>query len=135
MIELIPTTEGKHIIVSVGPTTEEKHIIAFVGNHYHPFINLQSNNNSNTVGIGIYCSCTDQVVKGCLLLLPYSTDVSSVRLCTQETSGILKLDRGWNLNMSSGYTVSDTILGREIVLLPVFIILSRRDFILHILVE
>jgi len=56
MIELIPTTEGKHIIVSVGPTTEEKHIIAFVGNHYHPFINLQSNNNSNTVGIGIYCS-------------------------------------------------------------------------------
>jgi hypothetical protein len=56
MIELIPTTEGKHIIVSVGPTTEEKHIIAFVGNYYHPFINLQSNNNSNTVGIGIYCS-------------------------------------------------------------------------------
>jgi len=135
MMELIPTTEGKHIIVSVGPTTEEKHIIAFVGNHYHPLINLQSNNNSNTVGIGIYCSCTDQVVKGCLLLLPYSTDVSSVRLCTQETSGILKLDRGWNLNMSSGYTVSDTFLGREIVLLPVFIILSRRDFILHILVE
>ena len=48
---------------------------------------------------------------------------------------ILKVDQGWNLNMSSGYTVSDTFLGREIVLLPVFIILSRRDFILHILVE
>jgi len=48
---------------------------------------------------------------------------------------ILKVDQGWNLNMSSGYTVSDTILGREIVLLPVIIILSRRDFILHILVE
>jgi len=90
MMELIPTTEGKHIIVSVGPTTEEKHIIAFVGNYYHPFINLQSNNNSNTVGIGIYCSCTDQVVEGCLLLLPYSTDVSSVRLCTQETSGYIE---------------------------------------------
>jgi hypothetical protein len=86
-MELIPTTEGKHIIVSVGPTTEEKHIIAFVGNYYHPFINLQSNNNSNTVGIGIYCSYMDQVVKGCLLLLTYSTDVSSGRLCTQETSG------------------------------------------------
>ena len=41
---------------------------------------------------------------------------------------ILKVDhQGWNLNMSSGYTVSDTFLGREIVLLPVFIILSRRD--------
>jgi hypothetical protein len=48
---------------------------------------------------------------------------------------ILKVDQGWNLNMSSGYTVSDTVLGREIVLLPVFIILSRRDFILHILVK
>lgn len=48
---------------------------------------------------------------------------------------ILKVDQGWNLNMSSGYTVSDTFLGREIVLLPVFIVLSRRDFILHILVE
>ena len=48
---------------------------------------------------------------------------------------ILKVDRGWILNMSSGYTVSDTVLGREIVLLPVFIVLSRRDFILHILVE
>ena len=48
---------------------------------------------------------------------------------------ILKVDQGWNLNMSSGYTVSDTFLGREIVLLPVLIILSRRDFILHILVE
>ena len=33
---LIPTTEGKHIIVSVGPTTEEKHLIAFVGNHIIP---------------------------------------------------------------------------------------------------
>ena len=64
MIELIPTTKGKHIIVSVGPTTEEKHIIAFVGNFYHPLINLQSNNNSNTVSIGIYCSYMDQVVKG-----------------------------------------------------------------------
>ena len=48
---------------------------------------------------------------------------------------ILKVDQGWTLNMSSGYTVSDTFLGREIVSLPVFIILSRRDFILHILVE
>ena len=36
MMELIPTTEGEHIIVSVGPTTEEEHIIASVGNHYHP---------------------------------------------------------------------------------------------------
>jgi len=45
------------------------------------------------------------------------------------------VDQGWNLNMSSGYTVSDTVLGREIVLLPVLIIPSRRDFILHILVK
>ena len=84
---LIPTTEGKHIIVSVEPTAEEKHIIASVGYQYYPFINLQSNNNSNAVSIGIYCSYVDQVVKGCLLLLTYSTDVSSGRLCTQETSG------------------------------------------------
>lgn len=102
MTEMIPTTEGKHIIVSVGPTTEEEHIIASVGNHYHPVINLQSNDNSNTVGIGIYCSYTDQVVKECLLLLTYSRMLVVLDFVLKRQVDILKADQGWNLNMSSG---------------------------------
>lgn len=74
------------------PTTEEKYIIASVGYHYYPSSVCKITTTATQLVSGYSLPPTwIRLYKGRLLLLPYSTDVNSYRLCTQETSGYMML--------------------------------------------
>ena len=75
--------------MDIQPTMEGKHI-ASVGYHYYPSSVCKIITTATQLVSGYTFPPTwIRLYKGRLLLLPYSTDVNSYRLCTQETSGYI----------------------------------------------
>jgi hypothetical protein len=94
------------------PTTEGKYIIASVGYHYYSSSVCKITTAATQLVSGYSLPPTwIRLYKGRLLLLPYSTDVNSYRLCTQETSGNIYCT--WPSFVSCSY-IRETGVGHEV---------------------